>query len=117
MNVDMTEVLQSLRKSGMTFREIAFGTGIPASTVHKLVTNGQPLSPGLTKSQKSKDTDKKGKGSDILVHLPFPFSCPGCGREQIHAWFCRECGAFLPVECGEDCSYYEGFSLAEVYEL
>lgn len=79
MNVDMTELLQSLRESGMTLREIAVGTGIPKSTVHKLVTNGQPRSPGLTKLQKSKNMDKRGKGSSVLVHLPFPYSCPGCG--------------------------------------
>ena len=61
MNMDKTELLQGLRKSGMTFREIDFGTGILSSTVHKLVTSGQPLSPGLNKLQKSKNILKNAK--------------------------------------------------------
>jgi hypothetical protein len=34
-----------------------------------------------------------------ILHLPFAFECPICGKEQQHVLICLLCGALLPAEC------------------
>ena len=36
-----------------------------------------------------------------VIHLPYTFFCPICGKEQQHLLFCVLCGAVFPAECEE----------------
>ena len=38
----------------------------------------------------------------VVLHLPYVFECPICGKEQQHVFLCLLCGGVFPAECGED---------------
>lgn len=116
--MDKRHKVRNLRQEGLTIREIAQKTGIPKSTVHKLLQG----SPYMDKTNESasppmdKVTHKVELAEDSLrlIHLPYTYYCPNCGREQNHVILCLECGKFLPAECVEDTCYSEGFDLGQV---
>ena len=107
----MDKILQikTLRKQGLTIREIAERTGIPRSTIHKMLENVQVKGEPETEVEPEVDIDKLQ-----LIHLPYIYFCPRCGREQNHVFLCLECGKFLPADCLDDACYEEAFDLSQV---
>lgn len=96
MNDRLQEVIR-LRAKGLTVRQIGQEVNLPKSTVHKFLKGI-----GIRRCEEG-----------FLVHLPYTYFCPNCGREQNHAWLCLECGKFLPAECSED-ACYKGFELGQI---
>ena len=102
--MDKKEEIKALREQGCTIRDISQITGIPRSTVHRIL-----------KSRQDKYVDIECQGQNRLIfHFPFTYFCPECGKEQRHAWLCPLCGKFIPVECDKDNCCWEGFDLSEV---
>ena len=115
--MDRTDEILRLRSKGFTIRDISRITDVPKSSVHKILKSGLPVDSNECSHGNDGQNPMVGQGVEprpLLVHLPYRYFCPGCGREQNHALLCLDCGLFLPAECGDDCSYYEGFSLSEV---
>ena len=109
--MDKTDEILRLKRQGLTIRDISNETGIPRSTVHKII-----------RSSPSEDNNDgqvafngyADNGRSLLVHLPYNYFCPGCGGEQNHAWLCLECGIFFTAECDEDFCCVDGFDLSDV---
>lgn len=103
--------IRALRKQGYTIREIERKTGVPRSTVHRIIQSN------LNRDENTGHFFSSGYANDggsLLVHLPFSYFCPSCGHKQNHAWFCLDCGKFLTAECDDNCCYVEGFDLSDV---
>lgn len=108
--------IKRLRKEGLTIREIAQRTGIPRSTVHKWLSRRSPSvdkDNGSVSPQMDKVPDEAVNYYFELIHMPFTFRCPNCGREQNHAYLCLLCLKFIPADC-EDDKCVDGFDLSEI---
>ncbi len=110
--------VRALRQKGLTIREIAQRTGVPRSTVHKWLSRRSP-SVDKDNGSVSPQMDKVSEGTIKyyfqLIHMPFTFRCPHCGREQNHAFLCLLCGEFIPSNC-KDAGCSAGFKFSEILD-
>ena len=82
VNMDqITRQIVELREQGHSIRAIAKELDIPKSTVHKWLRDAMHVEDAMVFSSTHAD-------GALLVHFPFNFVCPGCGKEQNHAYFC-----------------------------
>lgn len=102
---------RALREQGYTYREIERETGVPRSTAQRIIKSSPHWDGSGVQTTSNGNADYR---RSLLVHLPFYYFCPDCGKEQRHAWLCLECGRFLTAECDDNCCYVEGFDLSDV---
>ncbi len=106
--METTEIIEALRWNGLPIRVIAKVTGVPKSSVHRIISRLPRITPN-----KNEPDEYEGL-KFYFVHLPYTFFCPGCGLEQNHAWVCGDCRMLIPAECEKNGDCGKGSYLREL---
>jgi len=103
--MEMNEIIKVLKQHGASIRAISKATGMLKSSVHRYLATqcrGLILHSG---------PQLFGQIGFLYIHFPYTYFCPGCRREQNHAWLCLDCGRFIPAECDTEYPCCPGLSI------